>query len=367
MKRIITILPVLISFASIGQDSLSTKKLFINLSGHYGFIIPHHKNMEYLIKRHVFAGELDYVFQTNGEKRWEKIYNHPEKGLGFYCADLGNPDQLGEALGLFPFINLQLNSSKKFKLCFRVGDGLGIVTKPYNRIKNHKNNINGSMLNTFISLRLNSVFYPWKNIRMETGIGLTHLSNGAYATPNLGINIPTINIGLSVFQKNLAPAGKTAPADTANKNNSRKYFIMAVVAAGPNQNSPPGGKTYGAYTFYTGVWRSAGEKSRFCLGTDAFYEFSNIYYAINDTLYDTSKKINTLQLGTRLGYELVIGKVSLPVEMGYYWFSKITTIGHFYHRIGIRYQVSKHIMINYSLRTHWVTAENLEIGLGYKF
>src|ERR1035437_6897947 len=78
---------------SFAQDTLPSKKLFINFSAHYGFIVAHHSNMNYLIKHHVPAAEVDLVRVTNGEKRWQKVYKNPDMGLGFFFADLGNPDQ----------------------------------------------------------------------------------------------------------------------------------------------------------------------------------------------------------------------------------------------------------------------------------
>src|ERR1035437_3481906 len=359
---------------SFAQDTLPSKKLFINFSAHYGFIVAHHQNMDYLIKHHIAAGEIDLVRITNGEKSWQKTYKNPEMGLGLFCAELGNPKQLGEAIGIFPFINFSLNPGRKFKLYFRVSNGIGIVTKPFDRINNHKNNINGSYLNTFINLRLNSVFYPGKKIRMETGIGLAHLSNGAVALPNLGINLATINVGISFLKPQVTSHSERSPSDKSQEIQSPKpeiinpkYFFSLTAAAGPNGINPPGGKEYAGFMFSASGWRSVSEKSRFGAGLEAMYDFSNIEDAKRDTAFDTSKPLNNLQAGLKFGYELVIGKISLPLEMGYYLFSKTTRGGPFYHRIGIRYYVNKHLLINYTLKTQWATAENLEVGIGYRF
>jgi len=364
---------------SSAQDTLPPKKLFIGFCAHYGFIIAHHYNMEYLIKRHVPAGELNFTLQTNGEKHWEQVYKNPEKGLGLYFADLGNPQHLGQAIGVFPFANFPLNPGRKFKLYIRSGHGIGIFTKPYDQLNNHKNNIIGSRINGFVNLRLSSVFFPWKNIRMETGIGLTHQSNAAWTLPNLGINIASVNLGISFMKRQYAPSypnpkGGNAVDSTATfKTEGREaappnYFFTMIAAAGVNQISPPGSKKrYASYTLSACGWKIVSEKSRFCLGGDLFYEMANLAAAKRDTVFDTSNKLNNLQAGVRLGYELVIGKFSLPLEMGAYLFTKTTVNGPLYHRIGLRYYVNKHLIINYTLKTHWVTAENFEFGLGYRF
>ncbi len=343
-------------------DSLPVKKLFIDFTGHYGFIVAHNPNMDYLIKSHIGAGELDFLLQTNGEKKWERTYKNPEKGIGIFAVDFGNPEQLGQGIAIFPFVNFPLNPNGKFKLYVRSSDGIGYITKPFDRVTNHKNNIIGTHVNAFVNLRLNTVFYPSKKIRMETGIGLTHFSNGSWAKPNLGINLATINLGIS-FQKSEIKSKKNL-SDTSSY---KKYSFTAIAAAGPNETSPPNGKKYGGYTLSFSGWKQVSNKSKFGMGLEFFYDFSNIEDAKRDSAFDTSKSLNNLQAGMKFGYELVIGKISLPLEMGGYLFTKTKLDGLIFHRIGIRYYVNKHLIINYPLKTHWATAENLEFGIGYRF
>lgn len=352
---------------SFAQDTLPNKKLFIGFIGHYGFIAAHNKSMDYLIKGHIPAGELNFILQTNGEKHWEEVYKNPEKGLGIYFADLGNPEQLGYAMGIFPFVNFPLNPGRKFKLYIRTSDGIGIITKPYDRTNNHKNNINGSRINGFVNLRLNSVFYPGKNIRMETGIGLTHLSNGAWTLPNLGINIASVNLGISFMRREFESKKSNETANPKSLIPNPNYFFTVIAAAGVNQVSYGSQKRYASYVLYASGWKTVSEKSRFCVGADAFYNSANLAVAARDTIFDTSDKLNNLQAGVRLGYELVIGKIALPLETGAYLFTKTTSNGPLYHRIGVRYYLNRHLIINYSLKTHWVSAETYEFGLGYRF
>jgi hypothetical protein len=369
VKRLAIILITTFTLTSVlfGQDTLSKKKYFLSFNAHYGFIIPHNKNMEYLIKRHIPAGEISLIQATHGEKQWERVYKNPEKGLGLYVAYLGDPKQLGYAMGLFPFVNFPLNPGRKFKLYIRAGDGLGLITNPYERLKNHKNNINGSYLNEFIYLRLNSVFNIAKDLRMETGIGLTHLSNGNWAQPNLGINLATINLAISMhdYEK---PNYKYHPKlDTVPQKFTRKPFVSVIGSVGLNELSARNGKKYGTYALAFFGWKPVSPKSRWGGGIDLFYDFGNIARANQHDIFDTSKKINDLQAGVRLGYEFVVGKFTLPIEMGSYFFSKTTADGPLYHRVGVRCYVNKHLILVYTLKTHWATAENIEFGAGYRF
>ncbi|TAL61464.1 MAG: hypothetical protein EPN85_04790 [Bacteroidetes bacterium] len=375
LKGVISLL-LLCNFSFIGlfsaQDTLRTPsgagaKPFITVSTHYGFIMAHNPNMEYLIKSHIGGGEVSLALQTQGEKNWERVYNNPEKGLGFYLAELGNPLQLGQAIGLFPFVNFPLNPGRKFKLFVRTGNGLGLITKPYEKKLNHKNNINGSYFNEFIYLRLYSVFHPFKNIQMQTGVGLTHLSNGNWAVPNLGINIMTMNLGLRFYKFDSQKGIPKTARDTSSEKISKKLFVTTNFLSGINETNYRNGKKYGTFALTLSVWKTVSPKSRFCAGNDLFYYMSNLAKAEEKGTFDTSNKLNNLQAGFRLGYEIVVGKIALPIEMGTYYYTKTTADGSFYHRVGLRVYMTKRLILNYTLKTHWFTAENIEFGAGYRF
>lgn len=366
-KPIIILLSILLSAVRLFAQDTVSKKLFINTNVHYGFIMAHNETMDYLIKSHIGAIEIALTEQTKGEKKWERIYSNPEKGLGFYMADLGNPRQLGQAIGLFPFVNFPLNPGRKFKLFARAGNGLGIITKPFERTNNHKNNINGSYFNEFIYLRLYSLFHPAKNIQMQTGVGLTHLSNGNWAVPNLGINLVTVNLAFSFNKYNSRIPTPKIESDTVFEKNYYKPFVTLNSLVGLNETSYRDGKKYGTFALTIAAWKPISPKGRFCIGHDLFYYMSNIALAQERGAFDTSKKLNNLQAGLRLGYEITVGKISLPIEMGTYYYSKTTINGLFYHRFGLRFYMNEHLILNYTLKTHWFTAENIEFGIGYKF
>jgi hypothetical protein len=350
------------------QSSTPNNQKHFNFNAHYGFIMAHNPNMNYLIKRHITAGELCLIQQSNGAKKWERIYKNPEKGIGLYLANLGNPQQLGFAIGLYPFVNFPLNPSSKFKLYLRSGNGIGVITKPYKRFTNHKNNINGTYLNEFIYLRLNSVFPLTKDLRIETGIGLTHLSNGNWAQPNLGINLLTINTGITLagYQDS---NDKYKPAlDTTPNKLDYKPFFCVIASGGPTELNYRDGKKYGSYALALFGWKPVSPKSRFGAGFDFFYDKSNIARSQTGSIYYKSDTgLTNIQAGIRVGYELVVGKFTLPIEMGSYFFTKSTANGPLYHRFGIRYYINKHLILAYTLKTHWVTAENIEFGIGYRF
>lgn len=324
--------------------------------------------MNYLIKRHIGAGEIIFGRTTSGEKEWQRIFNYPEMGLGVLYTSMGNPDQLGQGIGMHLSVNFPLNRSKKTKLFLRVCEGIGYVTKPYERIENHKNNILGTHINGLVGFRLNSAFNISKSLRMESGISFTHFSNGAWSVPNLGINLVTVNLGLGL---NTGPVknkiAKTKIETQSDSTVEKKSTFFLIASAGLNELSPPDGKKYGAYSISFWYGKKTSPKHRFGLGGDLFYNVANIEYAKRDTTFEYDSDLQNLQAGIKATYEFIVGKVALPLDMGVYLVSKQKQNGPIYHRIGIRYFITKHLILNYSLKTHFAQAETFEFGLGWKF
>jgi len=59
-------------------------------------------------------------------------------------------------------------------------------------------------------------------------IGMTHFSNGSFKTPNLGINIPTINTGITYL---LSSEDKMIiPQDLKIKKEEKKLEIIAFLS-----------------------------------------------------------------------------------------------------------------------------------------
>ena len=81
---------------------------------------------------------------------------------------------------------------------FRVSQGFGITSNPYNKETNNKNNAFGTKIldNNYFLLQ-----YQKQNlidkIGLQAGFMLTHFSNGRFKAPNSGINSFTFNVGLN--------------------------------------------------------------------------------------------------------------------------------------------------------------------------
>lgn len=361
ISRILLLSFFFYSGATKAQDSTRTGS-WLTLDLHYGFILPlYTSSMNILIQGHVPAFELDYVNKPVSENNWINAYHCPEMGLAFFDAYLNNPAQLGTEYGIYPFINFHLNRSFKERLYFRVGIGMAYFPVIFNAMDNHKNDVIGSHLNAMINLRLNYHVYLADKIRLEAGLGLTHCSNGAFQTPNLGINLITFNTGLSYCIGSGKKSVTKPYIDTAKTKRIEQDIFAAV---GGSEVEPPGGQRYVDITLSYIAFRRLNTKSKLGIGIDIFNNQANTERLKADSVF-LKNNIDIAQFGLKLAYELTLGRISLPLEMGGYLFSRYTGNGYIYNRIGIRYYTGHHIIVDLSLLTHFAKADFIEWGLGY--
>lgn len=339
------------------------KDFIISAEGHYGFIMSHKNNMAHLIKGHIYGGELSYTFRTDGCKPWQQIYKYPEIGLCVFTMYLANPHQLGNLGALYPFINLRLNKlSSNVHFNLRLGEGLAYVTKRFDRINNHKNNVIGSHLNGFVNIRLNASTLLANTWRLNLGIGLSHASNGAAKTPNLGINMATLNAGIGYVFGNKCIDVRMDTIVPCAKN--WKISLMAI--SGIKEREIPDGPKYLIFGLQTNVYKTLNYKNKLGGGIGATYNNATIAEWTRDSI-PTKQLADILQVGAKFSYAYIINKLSFPVDFGVYFYKRQNANGQFFHRIGVRYMLTKHLIANLTLLTHWAKADYFEGGVGYEF
>lgn len=351
----------LISYKGKAQDSIRVGN-WISLNAHYGFILPvYTEGMNVLIKAHVPGIEGDYLFKPSGSEQWQSDYRCAETGVSFFYAWLGNPAQLGNEMGIYPYINFHLKRTYREGLSLRTGLGLAYLPVIFNQQTNHKDILIGTHINTMINLRLTYHYYLSDKMRIETGFGLTHCSNGSFKTPNLGINLITVNTGVSYCIKESKIPAPVIQPDTNRKKTIHEFYITG----GVSETEPPGGQQYGAISCSYTIYHVINRKSKLGGGVDIFYNAANITQSAGDSVH-TITKLQNIQVGLKGAYELTIGHIGIPFELGGYLFTESTGHGYEYNRVGIRYYTNSHFIINCSLLAHFASADFVEWGIGYK-
>lgn len=343
------------------QQNDSTPGSFaISAQVHYGFLVMHRPTMIGLVTGHTIGAEVDITKVSSGRTEFERAYKYPEVGLAYCFFDLGNPDVLGTAQALYPFVNFPLARNKTMMLALRVGGGIGYIQKPFDNYDNFKNNAIGSHINGVMSLRLNVDFKLTIKSKLSLGWGLTHWSNGSTSVPNLGINVTTINLSYThYFGKETKYNREPLPAFNPHWKNS--FFIAAF----HKQIVPAGGKNYLVGTIYGDRSYQFNRKSSLGFGVDVFYNQAVIESLNRQNL--NPNPIDAWRAGIHASYMLSLGELAITIENGLYVIGKLDGDQNIYTRLGVRQKISKHIFACINLKTHYAKADFFEFGVGYGF
>ncbi|MFB6306869.1 MAG: acyloxyacyl hydrolase, partial [Flavobacteriales bacterium] len=256
--------------------------------------------------------------------------------------------------------------TENFSLDIKIGGGLGYIEKPFDLKDNRKNIAIGSKLNQAIVFALNSRWDINEKFKVSTGIKYTHMSNGAFKKPNLGINVPSVHLGLFYNVNGAIEEKESRDSSSTPFQYDRSWNYTIIGGTGLKEKSKSIQRKFWAFTLTGEAQKRIGPKTKWLNGIDLFYN-ETIRFRLNNKDNAIDNNIESMQIGGKTGIALMINKIDFLIQMGYYLYSKINFPLNVYHRAGIRYQINDRLLFNFSLKTHWAKADHVEIGLGYNF
>jgi Lipid A 3-O-deacylase (PagL) len=353
------------------------------IAPHYGFIAAHTPSMEHLIQGHSRGISASILWSSTRQNSWEGQYNFPDFGIDVFVNNTGNPEQLGTQITSTFFLDLPLNKTKFTQGLKRTDDvyvepwhrlglgiGIGHSSKTWDLETNRQANVLGSKLNAGIVLQYKIDVLERSNYAIQTGLRITHYSNGALQLPNLGTN------NLSVFT---AFRWKNRRYREIPKENMevqergvigwvsfiRSWHQSLGLFVGLKEIPPPYGKKFTTLTMSYLLERRQSHKSSFGIGLDVFRNSSiGVLLERRDS---NDRKIDILQSGAVLSYTLHFDEFEFKIQQGFYLRDKWKDNGFLYHRFGLRYLISEKVFLNLMLKTHFAKADHGELGIGYRF
>jgi hypothetical protein len=269
---------------------------------------------------------------------------------------------LGEVHSVYSFIEAPFLSERDLQFTYRFAFGLAYLTQAFDPKENYYNIAIGSHLNVHLNLSLQASWRLSEAFRFHSGLSLTHFSNGATRMPNLGINLPTLTLGLDY-----APSGIRPIRSGLNQTLSNRYTQFLITgAAGWKEAYPPGERTYGAGSLSLNVERRVSMGSQPGIGIDLFFDGSARQRMTRQGGSYEGVKDNIRQ-GLHISYGMVFGRILFTIQAGSYLLMTWEEDGYLYNRFGLRYYFSDHLLANLTLKTHLAKADFIEWGIGYYF
>jgi hypothetical protein len=349
---------LLILFAAFSENTTAQKLAYANAAGfryQRGFIFQHKVDMDQLVTGHVSGWELFYHKQYLGLKPWEHFYRFPQVGVSLQYFDFNN-HLLGKVYSLNPYISFPLKRSPRFEWHFRLSSGIGYFTRIFDLADNRKNGAIGSRLTGYAQFMMQVNWRIFPRIEFTGGLSMSHYSNGAWKVPNAGINFPGANVGLVL---NIGPPEKvnlqSFPVIPKGWN-----FLIWTGWFGKETDPVNSGKYLAGSLGFNALKRFSG-KASYGFGADLMTDW---------TLYKRRKDGQPefpLRGGIALLYEFHLGRMSIPIQLGFYVFDPYQFDFPSYQRIGWRYKLNRSLMLNLTLKAHLNRADYLELGIGYVF
>ncbi len=365
-KLLIVRLIVFILFIAQASWAQQSAKYSYSLGGEVfeGFILRHHEYLGHLIKGRPAGFEISFKQQTNGTKAWEANYGYPEIAYNISYYDLKNDAQLGKVIALSTGMGFHLLGKPPFKSDFQFYFGMGLAysTNPYNKENNNLNNVISTPITYNGNVRL--TYYQSFGKRMKVGAGLkfTHFSNGSFKLPNNGLNIVTANLMASYKLTSSISEFKTAKE---NYSLDKKVYYGAVFRIGFAEAPPVGSGVKPVYAFSLIAQKRVSLKSMLEVGVEGFANQA-IKLEIENSFDEAFVGTDYKQLGIMVGHQLVVNKLTVITQVGFYVYKPYYPNDRVYQRVGLGYFFTDHLYGNLTLKTHFAVAEVIEYGIGYR-
>lgn len=353
-------LVLLPGFALLAFSVQAQRPWSLGVRGHYGFLWPHRPSSWILVEEHAPAIEIFGEREVSGSQRWHHDYALPSYGVGALYTRMANPDRIGAAVRVLPYLFLPFTRGENSTVGIRLGWGVGYIAKPYDRIENTKQIAIGSRINTALQL-MPEYRLTRGRLRMHAGIGIDHWSNGSVKLPNLGLNYLSANLGASYALAAPAPA-VASRALSDHRDRLREW--SAVGACAVNETVRP---LSGQYTVFSLVgqrqWQLT-SKSNVMVGMDVFNKgtLATVYPEMKER-----DRIAYTQFGLHGGYALGFGNGDLFLHVGAYVYTPVEDEAPVFHRLGCRYRTGRHLIWSIALKSHYAVADHWEFGLGYRW
>jgi len=334
---------------------------------------------------------LQYGIETDGRKLWQQLYGYPTWGFGFYSVNFFSPNELGTPSAIYSYINAPLiKRFKRWSVNYEIGFGLTYNWKKFDLETNAFQYAIGSSNTVFIDAGLNVDVMLGKRFNLTAGFTFTHFSNGATRVPNLGINLVAPRVGLKYMFKDRP---EFIVVDVPKYADDWEYVVLFAASSKQmgfevtsNNDTTYVAETYGIFTLSTGVNRQISHKVKFGAGIDMGYDGaynSYISYENNVTTEKLNAGDNKFAFGAYATFELVVNRLSVIIQPGWYIYREEWKIpdtaptegiayprrkpGNSYQRIGLKYHIFENVFAGINVRAYdFSIADYIEWNIGYR-
>ncbi len=332
---------------------------------YYGAVLKYKKEMKQLEFTNLHGIELYANKIADGSKDWHHLYNYPQWGVAASYFNYGVPSELGEAVSLTTYLDFTAGK-KKHKWRMNIGTGIVYSSVTFESVTNEQNTAISSAISYVLRGTIHKEFQLSDNYFFNINLAFRHYSNGRLNMPNNGMNYPIVGVGIRYLPRQVNI--KTGQHDSRQLDNEVRYTVRGSISWREVWEVDEKQKAYSLSLYAS---KQVSRFNRILVGIDGFrydqesIEKSNIVYRDKNGLSDNEVLDNaTDQLALTFGTELLISNVSVIVQGGIYVYKPQIYYSSWYQRYGLKYNFTKNVFSQVSLKSHSRTADMVEFGMG---
>ncbi len=323
-----------------------------------GFLLAHRADIKNLAS-HNYGLEMSYE-KSASHLQWGKHYNKPIIGLGLLYYNLGKKET-GHAVGPLFTVKYNVAQTKYTDVYFRMGAGIGFLTRKFSVNDNRRNQAIGSKLNGSMQFSVvgHTDFKALGSKYIEYGAAISHYSNAAFKMPNLGYNIPSFFLRYGLGFKNTEVRTDTLLKVKPN------WIIQPSLIFGMKQRNFASPQSFYHKGFQIKAVKKHNYIKAYRFGIDLLLD--KTYKYSEDVTYplDSISFLDQLEIGASVGYQWNVGQVDIYGEIGAYIYKPAVLKDPLYQRMGLIYNITDKIKMQGALRFHRGVADFFELGLAY--
>lgn len=369
LKKTFLILLLSLSSAAKAQETSPLAGYGIETSYIGGKVFRHTTKFKAPIPDYSQAIDISLLQQTSGAKDWQQRRRYPMVGLGITYTDYGLNNVYGKCIGAYPILQFPIITGKKLEWTFRVGLGIGYVTNYFRRYPSFDtvNNAIGSHLNNFTMFASDIRYKINDQFAVSVGGNFSHISNGVFKQPNLGVNMYGGHIALRYFPVTSNPTRISRELDKMKN----RILFQARFGFSFTSNNAPDGPLYPIYVTSAFLSKRYGSKNKAFAGLDYSYHPSIVAFLRNNEIYPGEEKSHAWKGAAFVGNEFLFGHFGLVLQLGAYVKEPYLSTSRIYQKLGYNFYllqqekgVLKEVCLYTMLKAHNVQAEFIEFGLG---
>ncbi len=345
--------------------------LVLGADFHYGAFLQHSSKQTFEVPNPSTAISVELLRQTNGSKYWHKAHHFPRFGVGFMYKDYGNPAILGQGYAIYPQLDVFHIRTKKFRLMSRIAFGFAYLNRPYDRFTNVANTAIGSHFNNYTMLGLAAEFDISPDILLRIGGNISHSSNGHFRTPNLGLNVACLQVGVHY---RFAADNIKDTLQTSHYQVSKKIRFGFRYGFALKEGNLPNGPFYQIQVISPYLLFPRSGKRQWLAGFELSTNGENIAWKKDNEKTGFYAPAKTTYLSVFGGHEVLWGKVGFMSQFHLYLNPPFQGRSFFFTRVGPTYHFQnpqRHPRFNaymgLFLKAHYVIADYAEGTLGISF